>query len=118
MANKRQLKKRISRVCGDLAADLLLASYLFDGVDREKVSNIINEIASLQEDSLAKASFSFDKVVRDYDTRSDYRTARRIYNAKAFAQLRKEFGERAMAIVKLMNEAVPADVRKMLTPES
>jgi len=118
MATKRQLKKRISCVCGDLASDILIASHLFDGVDTKRVNEIINEIAALQEDARAKISFSFDKTPKDFDTPTAYRIARRRYNAKAFAQLRKEFGERAMAIVKQMNETIPADVRKLLTPEA
>lgn len=118
MANKRQLKKRISYVCGDLAADILFAARLFDGIDRGKVNEIVNEIAALQEDSRAKVSFSFDKSPRDFETRQAYRAARAAYNAAAFARLREEFSKRAMEIVKQMNEAVPADVRKALTPQA
>ena len=68
MATKRQLKKRICCVCGDLASDILLASHLFEGVDRKKVNEIVNEIAALQEDALAKATFSFDKAVKDFES--------------------------------------------------
>lgn len=118
MATKRQLKKRISCVCGDLASDILLASHLFDNVNREKVDEIINEIASLQENTRAKATFAFDKTEKDFETKAAYRAARRRYNATAYAKLRKDFGEQAMSIVKQMNEAIPADIRKKLSPEA
>lgn len=111
MASKRATKKRISYVCGELASDILLASH-FTGVDRAEVNKIINEIATLQEESRAKVTFSFDKAVRDFESKAAYNKARSAYNKAAFAQLRKEFAEKANAIVKEMNAAIPADVRK------
>lgn len=115
MANKRQLKKRISYVCGNLAGDLILASYASKDIDRKTVNKILTDIATLQEDTRAKASFNFDKTVKAFDTVQAYNKARRDYNAKAFEKLRKDFSEQAMAIVKQMNELIPADVRKAVS---
>lgn len=116
MANKRQIKKRISHVCGDLAADIMIAYYYFDGVDRAKVESIVRDIAVLQEDSRAKVSFCFDKTLKDFGgDGSAYRKARHAYNKAAFARLREQFGEKALAIVKAMNETVPAEARKALS---
>ncbi|MDO4318934.1 MAG: hypothetical protein Q4C34_00015 [Bacteroidales bacterium] len=116
MANRRQIKKRISQVCGELASDILIASYYFDNVDRDKVEEIVNDIAVLQEDSRAKVSFGFDKTLKDFEgDGAAYRKARHAYNKAAFGRLREQFGERALAIVKAMNEAVPAEVRKALS---
>lgn len=116
--NKRQLKKRVSYVCGDLAADIILASYACDSIKRETVNEILNKIATLQEETRAKVSFSFDKTEKDFETPAEYHKARTAYNKKAFEKLRKEFGEKAMAIVKEMNAAVPADVRKCMSPKA
>lgn len=115
MANKRQLKKKISYVCGALAADIVLAEYASDKVDTATVNKILTEIAALQDESLAHASFSFDKTEKDFPTAHDYRRARRAYYAEAFKKLRTEFADKANAIVKEMNEAVPAEVRKAVT---
>ena len=115
MANKRQIKKRISQVCGELAAYILVSSHLSENVDRAKVEDIVRRIAELQEDSRAKVTFAFDKTRRDFDfDGAAYRKARRAYNAQAFARLREQFSTTAMEIVKAMNDAVPAEVRKSL----
>ncbi len=38
MANRRQLKKQIRYICGDVAAECAMAKYLIDGVNRETLS--------------------------------------------------------------------------------
>ncbi len=115
MANKRQLKKNISRVCGDLAADLILASYSVGGIDRDKVDNILVQIASLQSESRAKVSFVFDKVAKDFATVKEYKAARQAYNRAAFDRLSKDFAETATAIVKEMNTLIPAEARQAVS---
>lgn len=116
MANKRDLKKRIQTVCGDIASDALIASVLFsDKVDSERINIIINEIAALQEDSIALASFSFDRSRRDFNSEKEYRHARRSYFATAYKKLNKEFIERAIEIVKQLNDVVPEEARKVVS---
>lgn len=115
MANKRTLKKKISSICGALAADIVLAEYASDKVDCKKVNEILTKIAELQDESLDHASFSFDKVAKDFPSVHAYRKARREYFAQAFKKLRTEFADKANAIVKEMNEVVPAEVRKAVS---
>lgn len=115
MATKRQLKKRISYVCGELAADVLIAAHLSNDINREAVRDIVRDIAVLQEDARAKVSFAFDKAPRDFDNAAAYRKARRAYFKAAFARLRDQFGESVLAIVKKMNAVVPAETRKLLS---
>ncbi len=114
MASRRQLKKKISCVCGELAAEILLAAHVLDNIDRATVNRIINEIASLQVNSRGMVTVAFDKVPRDFDDLQAYNKARRTYYRQAFASLRKEFGEKVLALVKEMNAAVPAEERKKL----
>lgn len=115
MANKRQLKKRISYVCGDLAGDLILGAHLIKGIDSEAVRKLLTEIAELQEETRAKVSFTFDKNTGAFDNKKEYNKARGAYNAQAFKKLRDDFGARAMEIVKEMNALIPADVRKTIS---
>ena len=116
MANKRDLKKRVRMVCGDLASDALLASVLFtDKVDREKINKIINDIAELQEKTLARISFSYPKSRRDFETVAEYNRAHREYYATAFNKLNKDFLDEALEIVKHLNDVVPADARKVVS---
>lgn len=115
MANKRQLKKRVYSICGDLASDALIAGMLFKEVNKEKINKIINDIADLQESTLAKATFSFDKAPRDFDNRAEYNKAHRKYFTEAYNRLNKEFIDRASKIVDELNEAVPADARKIVS---
>ena len=114
MASRRQLKKKISYVCGELAAEILLASHVLDNIDRATVNRIVSEIAALQVNSRGMVTVAFDKVPRDFDDLHAYNRARRAYYKQAFASLRKEFGEKVLALVKEMNAAVPADERNKL----
>lgn len=114
MASRRQLKKRISYVCGELAAEILLASHILDNVDRETVNKIITEIAALQVNSRALVTVAFDKVPRDFEDRHAYNKARYTYFKQAFASLHKEFSDKVLLLVKEMNAAIPAEERKKL----
>lgn len=114
MANKRELKKKIQYVCGDLAADILLASYISEEVDREQADKLLAEIAGIQDEAIARASFWFDKTPKDFENTAAYHKARTAYNKAAFAALRKDFSDKINAVVKEMNALVPSDVRKTL----
>lgn len=115
MANKRQLKKRIHAVCGELASEIMIAAHFFDSVDYNQACQIVGQIAALQTDSLAKVSFSFDKAVKDFDNKAAYNRARAQYEAKAFAKLNAEFSEKVLEIVKAMNAIVPPKVRESIS---
>ena len=55
----------IRYACGDIAAELLIASYAIKDFNRDETANIINDIASLQVDALSKCNFIFDKSKSD-----------------------------------------------------
>lgn len=111
MANKRELKKEIRYVCGDLAAECLLAKNFVKGVDKKAMNEIIAKIADLQVSALNNVTFSFDKLPHDFDSGYGYRKARAAYFKKAFASLRGKFYDKVNEIVKEMNAAVPQEVR-------
>jgi len=111
MANKRNLKKQVRYICGDLAAECLLAAEYIKDVDCVAMHNVVTEIAQLQTVTLANVSFSFDKVLSDFETGAAYRKARRDYNRKAYAVLRTKFNDKMQEIVKAMNAAIPQAVK-------
>lgn len=111
MANKRQLKKHIQAVCGELAAEILITRHMFEGFDDNKVNDIVNEIAVLQETTLANCTFAFDKVCKDFASRHDYNLARSNYYRAAYRHLLSDFSKGVLDVVKKMNEALPADVK-------
>ena len=116
MSNKRALKKRISEVCGDIARDAMLAAAIYrKDIDTKKIDDVLRNLAELQEETLVKSNFSFDKSEREFETRAAYRKARRDYFATAYDKLNKDFVERAVAIVKELNEAVPTEARKQVS---
>lgn len=112
MANKRILKKQVRHVCGDVAAECILASEFLPGVDSQKMREIIVELATLQDNILNNASFSFDKTPAQFESAKEYNKARRNYYAKAFASLKKEFNTKIEAIVKEMNSTLTAEQRE------
>lgn len=111
MATKRDLKKQIQYVCGDLAAECLIAKNFVKGVDCEAMKTIIGEIADLQTSTLAKVSFSFDKLPKDFAEKAEYSKARTAYYRKAYASLRAKFLDHVNDIVRKMNAALPQEVK-------
>lgn len=111
MANKRDLKKQIRNICGGLATECVLATEFAPGIDKEKMNEIIGKIAGLQENTLSRTSFSFDKSIRDYDNRHEFIVAKKAYYHKAYNKLVKDFNDTVEEIVKEMNAALPQEVK-------
>jgi len=109
MANKRNLKKQIRYICGDLAGETILAREFLPDVDRDEANRIICDIAELQAENTCKIYFSFDKSARDFTSRHDYRKARRTYFASAFKTMRDEFNRSVGEIVHRMNALAGKD---------
>ena len=114
MATKRQLKKRISYVCGVLAGEFLNAATCIESINDDTVCKVINDIAHLQVTTRGLVTVAYDKTPRDFGTRHQYNRDRRAYYKKAYGSLRDEFGKKALEIVKEMNAAVPAEERSKL----
>ena len=114
MATKRQIKKRIQYVCGQMAAEILLAQFIATDMKEDDVNRIVCNIAALQAESISHVSVSFDKVPGDFTQPGEYAKARRKYFRAAFARLKADFAAAATDILKQMNEAVPEDQRKLI----
>lgn len=112
MSNKRTLKKYVHDICDQLATELLIASSAFTGFDEKKVDEIVRNIASLQATTLAHATFAFDKSRRDYENAAQYNREKSRYNREAFNHLADDFQKGVAEIIKMMNEALPAQVRE------
>lgn len=112
MSSKRNLKKQITRICGALAYECIMAQQFVEGIDTEAMDRVIIAIAQLQDHALSRCSISFDKVPSDFSDRHAYNLARRAYFAEAFRNLHKEFNEKVGEIVKEMNALLPAAQRE------
>lgn len=106
-ANKRLLKKEIHRICGALAGECVLAKIAIPGIDREKLNEIIYQLADLQASALRLVSVDFPRTPRSFDNRKEYADARRAYFKASFAKLREHFNARVQEILKEMNATVP-----------
>jgi hypothetical protein len=106
-ANKRLLKKEIHRICGALAGECVLAKIAIPGIDREKLNEIIYQLADLQASALRLVSVEFPRTPRSFDNRKEYADARRAYFKASFAKLREHFNARVQDILKEMNATVP-----------
>src|SRR5574344_1752222 len=101
MANKRQLKKSIKFICGDVAGECLFSECSMNA-DAQKMSQAIVDLAELQDDAIRKVSVSFDKTKKDTGDSKAYKKAHRDYYKAAYMTLRKEFKESLIAIVKVI----------------
>lgn len=109
MANKRQLKKQIKCICGDLAGECIVARDLIPGIDFKSMNEIIYKIAELQSSALARVTFSFDKTPKDFDSVQEYHAASKKYYASAYSKLRDDFNNGVQEIVKEMNSQLPEE---------
>ena len=101
--NKRYLKKRIRKMCGDTAVQILL------NLPVEVSHPLVIELAQLQSPTLSNVTFAFDRSANEYDDARQYNEARRAYNHAAYKRLNADFMESFLALVSKMNAA--------LTPE-
>lgn len=109
MANKRNLKKQVQYICGDIASECVMAIEFAPNIDIEKMENALEEVAKLQFATLEHITFSFDKTARDYASNKEYRHARSEYFKKAYNSIIKEFNAKVEEIVKMMNGAMPSN---------
>lgn len=113
MANKRQLKKQIKYICGDIAAECIVARYSIPGIDAEQMSEIIYDVASLQTNSLKRITFGFDKAIADFENKRKFKVARRKYFAEAYKKLHSDFMKGIDGIVKSMNKVLSAEQKEI-----
>ena len=106
-ANKRLLKKEIHRICGALAGECVLAKIAIPGIDREKLNEIIYQLADLQESALRLVSVDFPQTPKSFASKKEYADARRAYYKASCAKLREHFNNRVQQILKEMNATVP-----------
>lgn len=104
MQSKRTLKKQIRYICGDLVGECLIISEICPADKVEEVSRLIVDLAVLQESTIAKTNFSFDKSPRDFASEHEYRLAKSKYVRAAFSTLHKQFNASLSDAVHRMNQ--------------
>lgn len=104
MNSKRNLKKQIRYICGDLVGECMLLGEVVADDKQDDVAQLIIDLAVLQENTISHASFVFDKSRRDFASDAEYAKARTAYNRAAFATLHRHFNEAVADCVHRMNE--------------
>lgn len=103
MQSKRDFKKQVRYICGDIVGELMIVSEICPEEKLDEVSQLIVDVAVIQEDTLANTNFSYDKRQADFDSKAAYRKARSVYFRQAFTTLHKQFNERLSEVVHKMN---------------
>lgn len=103
MQSKRDFKKQVRYICGDLVGECLLIGEICPDDKVAEVEQLIVDLAVLQESTIAKADFSFDKARRDFDSTAAYNKARHAYYHEAYATLHKQFNASVADCVHRMN---------------
>lgn len=107
MTSRRNLKKQIKMICGDMAAECIMASHLIPGADKKVLNDCVLRIAQLQTTGLQRANVSFDKTPGSFESVKEYNKARKEYFAKAYNALTDGFNKEVDAILHEMNGALP-----------
>ena len=113
MANKRDLKKYIKYVCGDIAGECIFANLYFEGVDHDKLAESIVKAATLQTTMIDKVSVTFDKTPKSFEGNNfEYRKARTAYFKTCYKALKDEMATAVDDIVAEMNAALSEEQKK------
>lgn len=104
MKSKRDLKKQIKYICGDLVGECMIIGEISPEEKQNEVGQLIIDIAVLQETTLEKVNFSFDKGQREFPSRHDYLKARSAYYRAAYGKLHEEFNAGLREVIHRMNE--------------
>ena len=113
MANKRDLKKQIKYICGEIALECIMTREYVEGVDPKKLNDLVIRTADLQQKSLKNATFAFDKTPSDFDSLKEYHKTSNAYFAKAYKTFYAEFNKSVQEIVDQLNKAIPESQREL-----
>ena len=112
MANKRNFKKMVRCVCGEIAGQCIYTQNFIDGIDGDKMDDIICDVAMLQVRTIDRVSVSFDRNMKSFSGNArEYRKAREIYFKKCYEGIKKEFMASLNEVVSRMNALIPQEVR-------
>lgn len=103
MQSKRDLKKQIRYICGDLVGECLIIAEVCPEEKLPEVNRLIIDLAILQEETIAKINFNFDKTPKSFATAQEYNKARSAYYREAFRTLHKQFNIALADAVHRMN---------------
>lgn len=82
MANRRQLKKTINYIAGELFTECMVNSLYVPGVDKAKADMLMGEILSMQDEFISRISHTEPGNVKGY-----------------YKKLREDFNNRVNAII-------------------
>lgn len=104
MQSKRDLKKQIRYICGDLVGECLLIGEVCPEEKLDDLNQLIIDLAVLQESTISKTNFSFDKCAKDFPSTHEYKQAKSKYVRQAFTTLHKQFNAALADCVHRMND--------------
>ena len=107
MANKRDIKKQIHAICGELALNCIVTRDCIKGIDQSKMDDVIVKIARLQSHALQNLTFNFDKVRADFPGKAEYNKASHKYFKAAYKSFTSEFNKSIQEIVNDINALLP-----------
>ncbi len=113
MASKRDLKKFIKYTCGDIAGECIFANLYFEGIDHNKIAEVIVKAATLQTTMIDKVSVTFDKTPKSFNGNNfEYRKARTAYFKACYKALKDEIASAISDIVAEMNAALSKEQKE------
>lgn len=107
MANNRQLRKAISRACGQIAGECLMAQAALNFENAEKWDEAVIDAALLQVAGLKRVNAKFDQRPKSFENGKEYKKARRAFYKNNERELAAFMKEEIGKIVGKMNALLP-----------
>lgn len=112
MANKREFKKFVEAVGGNVVSEMMTSYYNDKDADKEKIEHAIGRVLGATGAAKSNANVYFDRGVKSYADSREYTKAKAAFFKALFKKISGDFNREVNDAVKEFNAALPEDVKK------
>lgn len=114
MANKRDFKKYADAVGASACEAMMNTYYAVEGVDKNVISEAIEQVLCAVASARSNADITFDKGVKAFASPAEYSKAKKEFYKKLFVKINADFASNLDKAIKTFNAAIPAEAKEEL----
>lgn len=112
MANKREFKKALDFMGGELCENMMLTYVNEEKSDKKKISEAIGKILAATDSARKNANIFFDRGPKGYADRKAYSKEKRNFFKTLFDKIVTDYNEAISESLKIFNSALPESVKE------
>lgn len=111
MANKREFKKNVEALGGELCENMMVTWYNVEGADKKAISNAIGKVLGGVEAARSHSNVFFDKGAKAFSNRHEYSKAKKAFFRQLFNKIIADYNQVINDALKEYNGALPQEVK-------